>query len=145
MDASRISRRLPVAQVSKERLDAVLAKGFPASAAAGGAGVGTGGDVVIAVPGARVQTEQQHGWGGGGGYPRRPAYSQGSYSPQHTGFARLVWDNTYSRLNGKHIAFAVQAVGEDALQVSTYGWVMGGWRVDGGMGGCIYEQAAASD
>lgn len=45
------------------------------------------------------------------------AFSQGSYSPQRAGFARLVFDNRYSRINGKHISFAVQVVGQDVIQV----------------------------
>lgn len=58
--------------------------------------------------------------------PRRPGvpvggssqHCQGSYSPGEAGFARLVWNNSYSRINGKHIAFTVQVVEEDVLQAA---------------------------
>ena len=44
--------------------------------------------------------------------------TQGSYSPQRSSFVRLMFDNSYSRLNGKHVSYSAQVVGDDVLQVN---------------------------
>ena len=64
-------------------------------------------DVIVAVPSQRLS---MHGIDIGKDI-------QGSYCPEYAGMVRLIWDNRYSRINGKHISYATQAVNEETLQV----------------------------
>lgn len=87
-------------QLCKERLDEVTATSHYASS-------DVANDVDVAVKPSKISTPATSAG----------SVSQGSYSPQAAGFARLVFDNRYSRINGKHIALSVQIVGDDVLQV----------------------------
>ena len=68
-------------------------------------------DIIVAVATTRVVTPQDNG--------NRDCFSEGSYTPRSAGFARLIFNNDYSRINGKYITYVVQVVSEDVLQVKT--------------------------
>lgn len=69
-------------------------------------------DTVVAVDAKRVVTLQDT--------RGQASFSEGSYTPQRAGFVRLIFNNHYSRINGKHITYVVQVVSEDVLQVQHY-------------------------